>query len=89
MFTFSPCIDECCKRLADNIQDLNIAVFSGMSTDGIVGALTIKEKGGKVITQSEESCVLSSIIQGVKKKTAVDFSGNPIELAAYIKKIKE
>ena len=88
VFTFSPCIDECCKRLVDNVKDLNIAVFSGMSTDGIAGALMIKEKGGTVITQSEESCVLSSIIQGVKKKIPVDFSGNPIELADYIKKLK-
>lgn len=84
VFTFSPCIDECCKRLFENIKDLNIAVFSGMSSDGILGAELISQSG-LVITQSEESCVLSSIIEGVKKKIKVDYSGDPVQLAHYIK----
>lgn len=82
--TFSPCIDESCKRLSENIKDLNIAVFSGMSNDGIKAAKMIKDKGNKVITQTESSCVLSTIIAGVKKSVMVDFDGNPAEMAHYV-----
>ena len=85
VFSFTPCIDEMTKKLAENIKELNIAVFSGMSTDGIRAASYIKEHNGKVITQTESTCVLSSIIQGVKKNNTIDFEGNPREMANYIK----
>ncbi len=82
--TYSPCIDESCKRLSENIKDLNIAFFSGMSNDGIKAAKMIKNKGNRVITQTESSCVLSTIIAGVKKSVEVDFDGEPSEMAHYI-----
>ena len=84
VFAFTPCIDECTKHLAETIKDINIAVFSGMSSDGVVAAQIIKDKGNKVITQTEESCVLSSIISGVKSNLKVDFDGVPHEMAQYI-----
>jgi len=84
VFAFSPCIDECCKRLAGNIKSLNIAIFSGMSTDGIEAAKLIKNNGNKVITQSESSCVLSTIIAGIKNEIQIDFDGTPAQMAEYI-----
>ena len=81
---FTPCIDDCSKILSENLENLNIAIFSGMSSDGIGAASYIQENGGEVITQSEESCVLSSIINGIKKIVDVDFEGSPEELAKYI-----
>lgn len=83
-YNFTPCIDKACKMMANNLAELNIAVFSGMSTDGVIGAYTIRENGGKVITQSESSCVLSSIVEGVKKNLEIDFSGTPTEMATFI-----
>lgn len=85
VFSFTPCIDEVSKKLVKNIKNLNIAVFSGMSTDGIKAATYIKEQQGKVITQTESTCVLSSIIQGVKKNIQIEFEGTPIEMAKFIK----
>ena len=84
VFAYTPCIDECTKNLVNTIKNINIAVFSGMSTDGVVAAELVKGKGNKVITQSEASCVLSSIISGVKEKLTVDFDGMPDEMANYI-----
>lgn len=84
VFPFSPCIDECCKRLVKNIKNLNMAIFSGMSTDGIEAAKTVKNAGNKVITQKESSCVLSTIIAGVKKEIEINFEGTPAEMAKYI-----
>lgn len=84
VYAFSPCIDEACKNLAKNIKNINMAVFSGMSTDGIAGAKIIKESGGEIITQLESSCVLSSIVAGVKENVKINFEGTPIEMAQYI-----
>ena len=81
---YSPCIDDCCKKLSHNLENLNMAVFSGMSTDGINAATYIKKNGGDVITQTEDSCVISSIISGVKKVVDIDFEGTPEELAKYV-----
>ena len=81
---YSPCIDDCSKILSDNIENLNMAVFSGMSTDGIMASTIIKKNGGEIITQTEDSCVLSSIISGVKKLVDIDIEGTPEELANYI-----
>jgi chemosensory pili system protein ChpB (putative protein-glutamate methylesterase) len=83
-YAFSPCIDACSKRFTANIEKVNIAIFSGMSTDGIEAAKLVKQKNNKVITQNEESCVLSSIISGVKERITIDFDGTPKELAHYI-----
>lgn len=85
VYSFTPCIDEVCKKLAINIKNLNIAVFSGMSTDGVQAAKLIKESGGKVITQLESSCVVSSIISGVKEQVQINYQGTPKEMAQYIK----
>ena len=84
VFAYTPCIDECTKNLVNKIKNINIAVFSGMSSDGVRAAQLVKEKGSKVITQTEDSCVLSSIISGVKDKLTIDFDGMPSEMADYI-----
>ena len=84
VFAYTPCIDECTRNLVNKIKNINIAVFSGMSSDGVRAAELVKEKGNKVITQTEDSCVLSSIISGVKDKLTIDFDGMPNEMADYI-----
>jgi chemotaxis response regulator CheB len=81
---YTPCIDDCTKRLSENICHCNIAIFSGMSTDGIEAAKMVMHKKGEIITQIEDSCVLSSIISGVKKSININFEGTPEQMAEYI-----
>ncbi len=84
VYAYTPCIDECTRNLVNKIKNINIAIFSGMSSDGVRAAELVKEQGNKVITQTESSCVLSSIISGVKEKITIDFDGMPNEMAKYI-----
>lgn len=84
IYPYTPCIDECTRQLVKNIIGVNIAIFSGMSTDGIEAASSIKNAGNKVITQTKSSCVLSTIITGIKDNIKVDFEGTPKQMAQYI-----
>ncbi|MFN2338286.1 MAG: chemotaxis protein CheB [Gammaproteobacteria bacterium] len=56
-------------------------LFSGMGNDGAMGAIAIKEVGGYVWAQDEDSCVISSIPDSARRVGVVDFSGPPGELA--------
>jgi len=84
VYGFTPCIDEASKKIIKNISHVNMAVFSGMSKDGINAAKIVNDSGGEVITQLESSCVLSSIVAGVKEKISINFEGTPKEMAQYI-----
>lgn len=82
----TPCIDDVCFDMIEQLNHhLNIAVFSGMASDGVKGAIAVHDNGGTVITQSAESCVLSSIADGVRQQGYSKFVGDPIEMAAYVK----
>ena len=81
----TPCIDDVCYDMLDNLKQLNMAIFSGMATDGVKGAVNVHENGGIVITQSEESCVVSAIAEEVRKKNYSQFDGDPEAMAKYIK----
>lgn len=81
---FTPCIDDCTDRLVKNIKAVNMAVFSGMSSDGVMATKLVKESGGRIIAQTEETCVLSTIVSGTKKTVDIDFEGSPLEMAKYI-----
>jgi hypothetical protein len=81
---FVPCIDLAVEKLVKTLKNINIAVFSGMCTDGIKAANLVKLNGGKVILQSEESCVLSTIISGIKQNMNADLEASPKELANYV-----
>jgi len=48
IYAYTPCIDACCKKLVVNIKNVNIAIFSGMSTDGIEAANLIKKQVTKL-----------------------------------------
>ncbi len=81
----TPCIDDVCMDMIDQLKQLNMAIFSGMATDGVKGATNIHDNGGVVITQSEESCVVSAIAEEVRKKNYSQFDGDPEAMAKYIK----
>lgn len=81
----TPCIDDVCFDMLENLQRVDMAIFSGMATDGIVGATNVFENGGKVITQSADSCVVSAIAEEVRKLNMSMFDGDPVDMAQYIK----
>ncbi len=81
----TPCIDDVCFDMLENLKQVDMAVFSGMATDGIVGATNVFENGGKVITQSAESCVVSAIAEEIRKLKMSLFDGHPVDMAQYIK----
>jgi chemotaxis response regulator CheB len=83
--TSTPCIDDVCVDMIEDLKHINMAVFSGMATDGVKGATNVFENGGKLITQSAESCVVSAIAEEVRKLNMSLFDGDPVSMAKYIK----
>lgn len=82
----TPCIDDICFDMIEQLKyNVNIAVFSGMATDGVKGAIAVHKNGGMVITQSASSCVLSSIADEIRQQGYSKFVGDPIEMANYVK----
>jgi len=81
----TPCIDDVCYDMLENLKQVNMAVFSGMAKDGIKGATNVFENGGRVITQSADSCVVSAIAQEIRNLKMSMFDGEPVAMAQYIK----
>ena len=84
--TATPCIDDVCADLIDQLKSVNLAVFSGMASDGVIGATNVFDNGGTIITQSADSSVVSSIADEVRTMKMSRFDGTPSEMADYIKK---
>ncbi|MCX7554764.1 chemotaxis protein CheB [Marinicella sp. S1101] len=82
---YTPCIDDVCFSMLENLSKVNMAVFSGMAKDGIRGATNVFENGGRVITQSAESCVVSAIAEEIRSMNMSMFDGDPTGMAQYIK----
>ncbi len=80
----TPCIDDVCADLISQLKKVNMAVFSGMARDGVVGATNVFENGGTIITQTAASSVVSSISDEVRKLNMSQFDGKPEEMAHYI-----
>ena len=87
--TATPCIDDVCADLISQVKSINLAVFSGMASDGVTGAANVFDNGGTIITQTAESSVVSSISDEVRKMKMSRFDGNPSEMAQYIKETFE
>ncbi|GAA4814692.1 protein-glutamate methylesterase [Marinicella pacifica] len=83
--TATPCIDDVCGDLINQLKSVNLAVFSGMASDGVVGATNVFDNGGTIITQSAESSVVSSISDEVRALKMSRFDGIPKEMAQFIK----
>lgn len=79
---YSPCIDNLLEGLVANLgSKINLIVFSGMASDGIRGSQKVSEAGGAVWTQSPDSCVVSSMVEGATAVSEVGFEGEPEDLA--------
>ncbi|WP_395684227.1 chemotaxis protein CheB [Dokdonella sp.] len=82
---YRPSIDRVIEDVANRYgEQAGAIVFSGMSDDAVAGCRHLVEKGGKVYAQSPESCVVSTMVDGVKEAGLVSFEGTPKELAAKL-----
>lgn len=79
---YSPNIDEIAVNIARGYGDAaGIILFSGMGTDGCLGALEIARHGGKVWVQDPGTCSAVSMPQSVMARLPQSFVGSPQDLA--------
>lgn len=79
---YSPSIDQVLRDVADQFGGKSVAIiFSGMAHDAIEGSRYLKSKGGSVWAQDPQTCVISSMVDGVRQAGLVDFMGSPAQLA--------
>ena len=82
---YSPSIDQMMLNLAGQFGErCGVMVFSGMGSDGSAAAAYVQRQGGRIWTQSAESCVCSSMPDCLREDGYSDFSGSPRELAAAL-----
>jgi two-component system chemotaxis response regulator CheB/chemosensory pili system protein ChpB (putative protein-glutamate methylesterase) len=55
-----------------------------MSDDAAAGCRYLAGKGGQVYVQEPDSCVVSTMVEGVRDTGVVAFTGTPAELAAKL-----
>ena len=80
--TYRPSIDRVLADVAERFgANAGAIVFSGMSDDAVAGSQAIAARGGSVYVQSPDSCVVSTMIDGVLESGVVQFQGTPEELA--------
>ncbi|MEM7754302.1 MAG: chemotaxis-specific protein-glutamate methyltransferase CheB [Planctomycetota bacterium] len=63
-------------------------ILTGMGDDGADGAGVIRAKGGYMLTQDEDSCVVYGMPKAVDERGDSDRSGSPEELFALIAKLQ-
>ena len=80
--TYRPSIDRVLADVAERFgANAGAIVFSGMSDDAVAGSKAVAARGGSVYVQAPESCVVSTMIDGVLETGVVQFQGTPEELA--------
>lgn len=82
---YSPSIDQVLRDVADRYgSSASAIIFSGMTTDAIEGCKYLAAKGGAIYAQHPDSCVVSTMIDGVMDAGIVKFLGAPRELAEQV-----
>jgi chemosensory pili system protein ChpB (putative protein-glutamate methylesterase) len=82
---YSPSIDRVLRDVADRYgASATAIVFSGMTDDAVEGAKYLAEKGGAVYAQHPDTCVVSTMVDGVVDAGIVKFIGAPKELAETV-----
>ena len=81
----SPSIDQVVEDVADRFgKRAGVIIFSGMAEDAAEGCRHMAAKGGKVYVQDPETCVISSMVDGVIETGVVAFTGSPKALAERV-----
>ncbi len=80
-----PSIDQVLQDVADRFgAKAGAIIFSGMAEDGAEGSRYLTEIGGSVFAQDPETCVISSMVDGVIETGVVSFIGSPKALASKL-----
>lgn len=84
---YGPSHDQLLENMAMRYGErCNCIIFSGMGSDGALGASLVKAAGGSVWAQSSVSCVQSSMPDAATDTGVVDERGSPTELAEKLVK---
>ncbi|WP_428242646.1 chemotaxis protein CheB [Gynuella sp.] len=79
---YGPSIDHLFKNVAARYKNMTSAiVFSGMGSDGTLGATSIVDAGGTVWAQDCQSAIEPSMPDSVSEAGYVSFRGSPEQLA--------
>lgn len=79
---YGPSHDHLLKNVSEHFgRKCHAIIFSGMGSDGSLGASLVKELGGTVWSQTAESCVQSSMPDSAVEAGVVDWRGSPEEMA--------
>ena len=79
---YGPSHDHLLKNTSEHFgRRCHTIIFSGMGSDGSLGASLVKEQGGTVWSQTTASCVQSSMPDSAWDAGAVDWRGSPEEMA--------
>lgn len=80
-----PSVDVLFRSAADVYGDRVLGVvMTGMGQDGLRGAAHIKATGGRVVTESESSCIVYGMPRAVDEAHVSDVSAPLDELAGVI-----
>lgn len=81
----TPSIDQVLQDVADRFgSKAGFIVFSGMADDAAEGSRYLAGIGGKIYAQDPETCVISSMVDGVIETGVVSFTGSPKALAGKL-----
>lgn len=76
---YKPCVDVMINSVADIYGKSTLGVIlTGMGSNGVVGLKKVREKGGKIIAQNEDSCIVYGMPRAVIEAKIADHIA-PIE----------
>lgn len=82
---YSPSIDRMMFNLAEHFAErCGVIVFSGMGNDGSAAAAFVRRQGGRIWTQTAESCACASMPQSLCDLGFAQYSGDPQALAMRV-----
>ncbi len=80
-----PAVDVLFRSAADVFGERVLGVvMTGMGSDGLLGAAHVKAQGGRILTESEESCVVYGMPRAVEEASLSDRSAPLGEIATAI-----
>lgn len=82
---YRPCIDDVLEQAAGAYGPrVGAVIFSGMGEDGALGCEEVVRRGGTVLVQDADSCVISSMPDAARTRVEIAGSGDPIDLARQV-----
>ena len=83
---YKPSVDALFQSAAEHTGTRTLAiVLTGIGQDGLVGGRALHEKGGTMIAQNEESCVVYGMPKAVTENALVVASLTPDQIATSLK----